>query len=75
MKWTGEEIKKRKKGLIKMPLFFSLDSPLEDPGQKKRHFVACRMEQDLFILLSQKAQAQGSDLSSVIRQLCREGLR
>ena len=55
-------------------LFYSLDEPFKVQDKRKKEFVAVRMEADLFKQLSLKAQQEASDLSSVIRKLCRSGL-
>lgn len=52
--------------------FFPLNDNTE---QSKRIFVACRMEKDLFLQLSQMAKDTNSDLSATIRKLCRQGLK
>lgn len=57
--------------LGKEKFYFPLDE-LKDG--KKTEFLTCRMERDLFLKLSKKAQLEGTDLSSIIRTLCRQGL-
>lgn len=57
-----------------MSLFYPLDEPYKGVDSKKREFVAVRMESDLFRQLTAVAQERDSDLSSVIRDMCRQQL-
>lgn len=52
-------------------IYYTLD---EMQDQRKKEFIALRMERELFILLKQKAMQENLDLSHMIRSLCREGL-
>lgn len=45
------------------------------PETRKKEFVGFRCEPDLFQELNKKAESKGSDVSSTIRELCREGLK
>lgn len=40
------------------------------PDSRKKQFVACRMELELFKALKIEADKQGKDLSQVIREYC-----
>lgn len=56
-------------------LFYPLDEPYKKKDQRKKQFIACRMELDLFKQLQAKAEQDNSDLSSVIRDCCRTALQ
>ena len=43
--------------------------------KNKKNFVAIRMDHNLFETLKEKAQAEGKDLSRIIRDLIKEGLK
>lgn len=44
------------------------------PETRKKEFIAFRCEPELFQKLSVKAEAEQSDISATIRELCRRGL-
>lgn len=52
--------------------YFPLD---EFKDNRKIEFVAVRLQRDLFIQLKQKAQEERTDLSNMIRALCKSGLQ
>lgn len=55
-------------------LFYTLDEPYGNKDQRKKCFVAVRMEKDLFHELMEKAHQDGTDLSSTIRGICRNAI-
>lgn len=48
---------------------------LLEQDDRKREFVAVRMESQLFTALRQEADRRGEDLSQTIRSLCSESLK
>jgi len=46
-----------------------------EQDNRKKEFVAVRMEKSLFLELRKEADKRKTDLSSVIRELCKKGLK
>lgn len=48
---------------------------MDQKDERKKQYVACRMDLELFSSLKQEADRRGVDLSNCIRALCSEALK